>query len=350
MAVVVAMTLALGACGGVDLTDAGPDEVAGEVAVPASEAALREKVQGKTVSVASAGFTNPTFTTMHKTLEILNSDFGVKSDYRVMDSSPMNAALISGQIQIGHVSIGGMLGAIEAGAPLVAIGVNSQKNAYEILAKAPIAKLEDLRGKPFAVSQNLNSIVGQTATTCFDQVGMDVKKDLQLIHLGNVSQITEALLKGTVAAGVATNYVRIEFGLETKDTWNVLCRGADANPQFHNLYTVGKEWLRENGDLALALVAAELKSARWARANPDEWVKLAMSKVRDLTEEQAKLDYKMFIEELDMWPVNGGIDQTICDRSIATAKKFGVLRKDLTCADIMTRKYQDAALALLGRQ
>ncbi|GII90510.1 hypothetical protein Ssi02_07410 [Sinosporangium siamense] len=343
--------LAVAGCG--DNPDAAapagqPTQAALPVKPPASIEELKAKVQGKELSIASAAFPNPTLTGMYKVLDLLQSDFGIKVEFRMMDSSPMNAALISGQVQIGHVSLGGMASAVEAGADLVAVAGNDQKNAFLVTARAPAASLADLKGKRFAVSQNLSSIVGQTAAKCFSSAGLDVQKDTQLLHLGNVGQIVESLESGQLDGGMSATFRQTELDLENPGKYTVLCKGWEANPQLNDVWAVSRAWLEENKDIAMALAIAEIKADRWTHEDKAGWLALAQAKIEGLSPEAAEKNYTTLVTELDDWPVNGSLDRKMCDFTLATSKEFGVIKRDFTCSDLVLFDYQQAAVDFLG--
>ncbi|MEV4092941.1 ABC transporter substrate-binding protein [Streptosporangium saharense] len=319
-----------------------------QVKPPASIEELRAKVQGKRISIASAAFPNPTLTGLYKVLELLESDFGVKADFRLMDSTPLNAALIGGQVQVGHVSLGGLAAAKEAGADLLAIAGNDQKNAFLVAGRSPAASLADLKGKPFAVSQNLTSIVGQTASKCFAKAGLDVTKDVQLLHLSNIGQIVESLEAGKIEGGMSATFRQADLDLAKPGAYTVLCKGWEANPQLNDVWAVSRSWLDANPDLALALAVAEIKADRWTHDDRAGWLALAQAKIDGLSAEAAENNYRTLVTELDDWPVNGSLDQRMCDYTLATSKEFGVVKNDYTCADLVTFDYQKAAVAFLG--
>ncbi|MEV7012873.1 PhnD/SsuA/transferrin family substrate-binding protein [Streptosporangium sp. NPDC051022] len=319
-----------------------------QVRPPASIEELRAKVQGRRISIASAAFPNPTLTGLYKVLELLESDFGVKAEFRLMDSTPLNAALIGGQVQVGHVSLGGLAAAKDAGADLVAIAGNDQKNAFLVAGRSPAASLADLRGKPFAVSQNLTSIVGQTASRCFAQAGLDVSKDVQLLHLSNIGQIVESLEAGKIEGGMSATFRQAELELAKPGAYTVLCKGWEANPQLNDVWAVSRPWAEANRDLALALAVAEIKADRWTHDDRAGWLALAQAKIEGLSAEAAENNYRTLVTELDDWPVNGSLDQGMCDYTLATSKEFGVVKTDYSCADLVTFDYQKAAVAFLG--
>ncbi|MBB5631394.1 ABC transporter substrate-binding protein [Sphaerisporangium krabiense] len=320
----------------------------GGVTPPASLEALRAKVQGKKLSIASAAFPNPTLTGLYKVLELLKSDFGVESEFRMMDSTPLNAALISGQVQVGHVSLGGLAAAKEAGADLVAVAGNDQKNVFLVAARGGAASLSDLKGKPFAVSQNLTSIVGQTASRCFAGAGLDVTKDVRLLHLANVGQIVESLEAGRIEGGMSATFRQTELELAKPGAYRVLCKGWEANPQLNDVWAVSRSWLGANSDLALALAIAEIKAARWTHQDKAGWVALAQAKIDGLSAQAAERNYATLVTELDDWPVNGALDEKMCAYTLATSREFGVVKRDYSCADLVSFDYQKAALDFLG--
>jgi ABC-type nitrate/sulfonate/bicarbonate transport system substrate-binding protein len=353
----VASIIALAACGGA----ASPSPTAPPAGSPAASgsapasldpearlAELKASLEGTSVIVGSSSFPNASITGAFKTLEYLEQEFGVTVDFRLLDSDPLVAAMISDQVQIGALSLAGMANANSAGADFVAIGGDDQKNTFVVAAKDPIESMEDLRGQPFAVTQNLNQITGQTARKCLETAGLDLEQDVQLLRLSNTGEATQAIRSGQVKGGISATFRLTGITLEDGDIYNILCRGWETNPQISTVWMVGRAWLEENEDLALALNIASLMSARWAKDNKDEWVALATEEVEGLTEEAASIDYDTLVTELDNWPVNGSLDRELCQQTLDTSLEFEAIDREYTVDELVTFDYQEEALAILG--
>lgn len=362
LALGLASILVLAACGGAaspspaattttpTASPSGGDESAAPSGGDAEAriAELRSSLEGSSVIVGSSSFPNASITGAFKTLEFLEEDFGVTVDFRLLDSDPLVAAMISGQVHIGALSLAGMANANSAGAEFIAIGGDDQKNTFVVAAKDPIESMEELRGQPFAVTQNLNQITGQTARKCLQTAGLDIESDVQMLRLSNTGEATQAIRSGQVKGGISATFRLTGLQIEDGDIYNILCRGWETNPQISTVWMVGREWLGDNADLALALNIASLKSARWAKENKDEWVALATQEVENLSEEAAAVDYDTLVDELDNWPVNGSLDRELCQQTLDTSLEFDAIGRAYTVDELVTFEYQDEAVSILG--
>ncbi len=245
---VVAVTALIGACG--DSDDDGGEKAASTpeaAAAPASIEDVKAQVEGKEIVIGSAAFPNPSLVGLYKVVDILQNDFGMKTELRLLDSAPLTAALLSGDVQVGHVSLAGLASAVEAGGELKAIAGDDQKNIFLVAAKAPIDSMEQLKGKKFAISQSTTSIVGQTGAKCFKDAGIDMQKDTELLQLDNVGSIVEGLQSGAVEGGVSATFRQIELDESDPGKFNVLCKGWEADPQLNDVIAVSEDFLADNG-------------------------------------------------------------------------------------------------------
>ena len=311
---------------------------------------LRAAVEGQEVIVGSSSFPNASITGAFKTVENLREMFGVDVDFRLLDSDPLVAATISGQVDVGQLSFAGMANANAAGADFVAFGADDQKNTFVVAAKAPIESLEEVRGEPFAVTQNLNQITGQTAQVCLEEVGMTID-DVQVLRLGNTGEATAAIASDQAAAGISATFRLTQLELdEGEGSYNILCEGWEANPQISSIWYAERSWVEENPNLALAFNVASLESARWAAEDKDEWVDFAVENVEGLTPEAASVDYDTLVGELDNWPVNGSMDHELMESTLEISLEYEAIPEAVEVDDIATFEFQDQALEIVGEQ
>lgn len=360
LGVAMAMAVVVAACGGSEATPGpatpgpatpAPGTPAPGTPDPAAElAALKSRVEGKTLKVGSSASPNASVIGFFKTLEFLEQDFGVTVEKQLLDSDPLVAGMISGQIDVGQLSLSGTANANSAGATFAAFGVNDQKNLFVVAAKAPTATLEELRGQTFGATQNLRQITGQTATKCLASVGIDIEKDVQLIRYNNTGEVTSAIRAGQVTAGISATFRLTRIILEEGNTINVLCYGRDENPSISSVWMADRAWIDANEDLALALIVSELRAARWAKENKQGWIDLAKTVIEGYTDQAGSIDYDEIVIKLDNWPVNGGLEQGICQQTLDTSFQFGAINEEMKCEDIADFSFQERALELVGRQ
>jgi ABC-type nitrate/sulfonate/bicarbonate transport system substrate-binding protein len=358
LGVAMAMAVVVAACGGSEATQAPTAAPPTATAAPgeptpdpaAELAALKSRVEGKTLRVGSSASPNASVIGFFKTLEFLEQDFGVTVEKQLLDSDPLVAGMISGQIDVGQLSLSGTANANSAGATFTAFGVNDQKNLFVVAAKAPTSTLEELRGQTFGATQNLRQITGQTATKCLASVGIDIEKDVQLIRFNNTGEVTSAIRAGQVVAGISATFRLTRIILEEGNIINVLCYGRDENPSISSVWMADRAWVDQNQDLALALIISELRAARWAKENKQGWIDLAKEVIEGYTDEAGSIDYDEIVIKLDNWPVNGGLEQEICQQTLDTSFQFGAITEEMKCEDIADFSFQERALELIGRQ
>jgi len=101
---------------------------------------------------------------------------------------------------------------------------------------------------------------------------------------------------------------------------------------------------------ASATSIASLISARWAQESKEAWIDYAVENVGAdrLTPEAAAMDYDRLVGELDMWPVNGSLDRELMDTTLQTSFDFEAIPQRYEVDDLVTFKYQNQALAVLG--
>ncbi len=315
----------------------------------ATIADLRSRIEGQSVVVGSSGFPNASLTGAFRTMDFLRDDFGLDVEFRLLDSDPLVAATIAGEVEVGQLSLAGMANAVSAGSDFVAFGGDDQKNSFIIAAKAPIATMEELRGHPVAATQSLNQITGQTLQKCLADVGMTVD-DVQLVRLAHTGEATQAITSGQVVGGISATWRLTQLTLnEGEGAYNMLCAGWESNPQISSVWYAERDWVDANPDMALAFNIASLKSARWTQEDKQRWMDYAMSVNDNLTPEAASLDYDSLVGELDMWPVNGSLDYDLMQTTLDTSFAFEAVDREYTVEELVAFEFQDQALEILGR-
>jgi sulfonate transport system substrate-binding protein len=314
-------------------------------------AELKAKLEGQTLRVGSSASPNASVVGFFKTLEFLEQDFGVQVEEQLLDSDPLIAAMISEQVQVGQLSLAGTANANANGTNFVAFGVNDQKNPFIVAAKDPIKSLEELEGQTFGATSNLNQITGQTARKCLESVGLDIEQDVQLIQFNNTGEVTGAIRSGQVAGGISAIFrltgITIE---EPENIINILCYGKDENPQISSVWMADRDWVAANSDMAQALVISELNAARWAKQDKAGWIALAEEVIEEYSPEAGEIDYQALVIDLDNWPVNGGLDETMCQQTLDTSFEFGAITAQLQCSDVADFSFQEKAVEILGEQ
>ncbi len=128
----------------------------------------------------------------------------------VRGAPTLNAALMSGDIQVGYTGGTAVMGAAVGGADLKIIAVLTGKVTYDLVARPGIKSPEDLRGKEIGVTSIggtnwMGTILG------LEKLGLDPERDkLNFVVLGDDSVRTQGVLAGRMdATAVDGVYSRI---------------------------------------------------------------------------------------------------------------------------------------------
>jgi len=118
----------------------------------------------------------------------------------VRGAPTLNAAMVSGDIQLGYTGGTAVLGAAVGGADLKILAVFTNRVTYDLVARPNIKSLEDLRGKQVGVTSIggtnwMGTILG------LERLGLDPNRDkINFIVAGDDSVRTQALLAGALDA------------------------------------------------------------------------------------------------------------------------------------------------------
>jgi len=336
-------------------TATGGAPTSGTSAAPASQGAgdqiaeLRGRLEGQSLRVGSSASSNPAITGAIHTARLVEEMFGVSVEFRQLDSDPLVAAVISGNVDVGQLSLAGTAAGRARGAEFIAFAGDDQPNPYYVVGRAPVTSLEELEGQPFGATENLAQITGQTATACLASVGLDISEDVQLLQLANTGAIAEALRSRQIVAGLtAPHRMAPIIAEEGADAYNVLCLGSEVAPQLNNVWMSKESWVSENEDMALAFAIASIETGRWAHAEREEWIELAMEAAPDYEREAVESIYETYVEQMNMWPENGSLDRELCEATLESSLASGALEEPMTCDEVIRFEFEERALEILG--
>jgi sulfonate transport system substrate-binding protein len=353
----VAAALLLSACSSTPATtpasSVATSAASGGASVAPSDAIadLRTKLNGQKLKVGTSASANPAITGAVHTVRYLKDTFGVDVELRQLDSDPLVAAVISSSVDVGQLSLAGTAAGKARGADFLAFAGDDQPNPYYVVGRAPIKSLEEVRGQAFGATENLSQITGQTATACLKSVGIDIKKDVKLLQLANTGAVAEALRSGQIVAGLtAPHRMAPIIADEGADKYNVLCVGKDVAPQQNNVWMAKRSWVDSHPDMALAFAIASIDTGRWAHSDKEGWISLALEAAPDYKRPAVEAIYATYVEQLDLWPINGSLDRSLCDATLKSSLDSGALDSPMKCDDVVRFDFQDKALDILGKK
>ena len=122
-------------------------------------------------------------------------------DVKYVAGTTSMAALLSGETQIAHVGGSEVLSAVAGGADLVVVAVPGPVYPYSFYVPANIKVAADLIGQKVGVT-GVGSSTDVATRVGLPRVGLVPDKDVSVISVGSVTNLTSALLSGAVAGGM----------------------------------------------------------------------------------------------------------------------------------------------------
>jgi ABC-type nitrate/sulfonate/bicarbonate transport system substrate-binding protein len=213
----------------------------------------------------------------------------------------LNAALVSGDIQVGYTGGTAVMGAAVGGADLKILAVLTNKVTYDLVARPGIKNPEDLRGKQVGVTSIggtnwMGTILG------LERLGLDPTRDkINFIVAGDDSVRTQGLLVGAMdATAVDGVYGRIlrEKGLPVLAEFSALKIPITATSM-----VLRDTFIQKNPRTVESLLKAVLEGLVWGIApmNKNKVIELISKRLR-ITTQEAQEGYKDMLLGLERKP------------------------------------------------
>ena len=118
---------------------------------------------------------------------------GLQVEDLVVDPNVTVSTLIGGSVEVSFADSTQLLLALEKGANLVAVGIETDKNPYKLMAPAAIKTLTDLKGKRIGVASAID-IYTYVAREMLRKAGLDPDKDVEWVVGGGQNQRLSAIV------------------------------------------------------------------------------------------------------------------------------------------------------------
>ncbi|TAJ82631.1 ABC transporter substrate-binding protein [bacterium] len=219
----------------------------------------------------------------------------------VRGAPTLNAAMLSGDLQVGYTGGTAVMGAAVGGADLKILAVLTNKVTYDLVARSGIRNLEDLRGKQIGVTSIggtnwMGTILG------LERLGLDPNRDkINFIVAGDDSVRTQALLAGAIDAtavdGVYSKILR-EKGLPVLAEFSALkIPITSVSMVFRNAF------IQKNPRIAENVLKAVVEGIIWGISplNQGRVIDLISKRLR-ITRQEAEEGYKDMLLGLERRP------------------------------------------------
>ncbi len=188
---------------------------------------------------------------------------GLQVEDLVVDPNVTVATLIGGSVEVSFADSTQLLLALEKGANLVAVGIETDKNPYKLMAPAGIKTLKDLKGKRIGVASAID-VYTYVAREILRKAGLDPEKDVEWIVGGGQNQRLSAIAAGAIQAGFFTPPSDSKL---TAQGFNTLAFAPDYFPDLTlSATTVKRDWALAHPDVLRKFLQAQSDAVKWLYA------------------------------------------------------------------------------------
>jgi ABC-type nitrate/sulfonate/bicarbonate transport system substrate-binding protein len=237
-------------------------------------------VVGVALFIPPAGAQAEKFVIAWSAVSALNSPFWVMNDVGFLKqeglemelvyiaSSPTVArATLAGDIVLSGANSQVIVDAGLNGADLVAMGAITNVVAFYVMAVPEIKTVTDLKGKLVGVTR-FGASTDFGMRMLLSKYGLEASKDVPLIQIGGMPELTTALSKRTVYAAPMSQpmvYVAQQAGMHM-----IANLAREDIPFMHIGLTTSKKWLREHRAQAKAFIRAHGRAIQFMHTHKEE--------------------------------------------------------------------------------
>jgi NitT/TauT family transport system substrate-binding protein len=176
-------------------------------------------------------------------------------------------ALLSGQVQIGHLGGSETLSAAAAGGDLVIVSITGPVYPFVFMAAASIASVEELKGKKIGVS-NIGSSSDIATRVMLKKVGLVPDQDVTIVAVGSLQNRMAALLNGAIDGGVAQP--PDQLALEDKGFHVIYDLAAQKLPSVGDSIVVQRAWLNANREVVQRYIDSIVQGIALSKKSKDQ--------------------------------------------------------------------------------
>ena len=212
-------------------------------------------------------------------------------------------ALIGGSTFVAAGAADAMMGAVEQGLDLVAIGGVINGLTHFILGGKKFHTYEDLRGATIG-SSGLASGTTFVLRRVLKTKGLEFGKDYKLLNVGGSGPALAAMVAGRVDGGIIAiplGYEGVELGL------NLIGKVNEVIPDYQlTVLTVKRSWVEKNRSTAVRFMKAMTQAMRWLYDNKEPAIDF-LAKEMKLKPQQARRGWEYYTEN-KIWNPNTDIN------------------------------------------
>jgi ABC-type nitrate/sulfonate/bicarbonate transport system substrate-binding protein len=178
----------------------------------------------------------------------------------VVDPNLTTSMLIGGSVEVSHADTTQLMLALQKGANLVAVGLQTDRNPYSLMAPAAIKTVADLKGKRIGAAGEID-VYTYVIKQILRKAKLDPDKDVEFVYGGGQNQRLSAIIGGAIQAGLFSP----PSDARLKDQgFHVLAFAPDVAPNLAlSVTTVRRDWAEQHSDILRKLLRAQYEAVQW---------------------------------------------------------------------------------------
>jgi ABC-type nitrate/sulfonate/bicarbonate transport system substrate-binding protein len=252
------------------------------------------------------------------------------------DPNVLISALLGGSAEVAYADSTQLMLALEKGANIIAVGLQTDHNPYKLMASPGIKTIADLKGKKIGVASAID-IYTYVLKEVLKKGGIDSEKDVELIVGGGQNQRLAAIQSNAVQAGWFTLPADARLAAQG---YTSLAFAPDSYPNLTlSATSVRRDWATAHPDVVRRFLRAQSDAVRWLYnpANKAQAIQILVDQVGG-TPADASEAYDYYIGKR-VWPANACVQKPGLANVIKILRATGQLTT-LTEGDVS--KFTDA--------
>lgn len=260
--------------------------------------------------------------------------------------SSVTTGVVGGQFEIGGASIEPVINAFAGGGEVKVIGSYTDRLEVEMVVPEEIKKVEDLKGKPVGI-QEIGAFREVMTRMVLESAGMTAS-DVQYVSV-NANAYIGALVQGQIDSAILHPEQALEASNQDASLHSLVNLYEVEPDYFYGVYFVDAGWLNENQQAAEGFAEAITRAHRTMYEDRKDVVPV-IAKATGFDEKVIDGAWKVYMEDVQAYPKNVGLDKDRLQYTVERMKELGTLRGGQVpdVEKLVDRAPMEAAVKKLG--
>jgi NitT/TauT family transport system substrate-binding protein len=178
----------------------------------------------------------------------------------IVDPNVTVSTLIGNSVEMSYADSTQLLLALQKGANLVAVGLQTERNPYSLMSSPAVKTLADLKGKRIGAASEID-VYTYVIKQILRKAKVDPDKDVDFVYGGGQNQRLTAAVGGAIQAGLFSP----PSDAKLRDLgFNTLAFAPDYAPNLTlSMETVRKDFIEQHPDVLRKVLHAQSEAVKW---------------------------------------------------------------------------------------